>query len=84
MVLGGLVPRSLKQVHTGWMKLGHVLGAINTRILLGLVYYLLITPMGLVMRLLGKDIMHRAVDHEATTYRVVRAQRPRQHMRNQF
>lgn len=84
IVLGALVPQSLKQVHDGWMKLGHVLGSINTRILLGLVYYLLITPMGLVMRLMGKDPMHRAFAPEADTYRVVRAARPHQHMRNQF
>lgn len=66
------------------MRVGHVLGSINTKIILGIVYYGLITPMGIVMRLMGKDSMHRALAKEATTYRVVRAPRPRQHMRNQF
>lgn len=84
IVLGGTVPQSLKQVHQGWMKVGHVLGAINTKIILGIVYYGLITPMGLVMRFIGKDPMHRVLAKKATTYRVVRAPRPRQHMRNQF
>ena len=84
MVLGGTVPQSLKQVHRGWMKVGHVLGAINTKIILGIVYYGLITPMGLAMRFMGKDPMHRVLTEKATTYRVVRAPRPRQHMRNQF
>ena len=84
ILLGGVVPQSLKQIHAGWMKLGHVLGSINTRILLGIVYYLLITPMGLVLRLMGKDPMHRTFRRDAATYRVVRAPRPRQHMRNQF
>ena len=84
MVLGGTVPQSLKQVHRGWMKVGHVLGAINTKIILGIVYYGLITPMGLVMRFMGKDPMHRVLDKKVITYRVVRAPRPRQHMRNQF
>lgn len=84
IVLGGTVPQSLKQVHRGWMKVGHVLGAINTNIILGIVYYGLITPMGLVMRFMGKDPMHRVLAKKATTYRVVRAPRPRQHMRNQF
>lgn len=84
IVLGGIVPQSLKQVHGGWMKIGHVLGAINTRIILGIIYYLLITPMGLVMRLMGKDSMHRTLAKETTTYRVVRAPRSPQHMRNQF
>jgi len=84
IVLGAVVPQSLKQVHSGWMKIGHVLGAINTRIILGIIYYLLIPPMGLVMRLMGKDPMHRTLAKETTTYRVVRAPRPPQHMRNQF
>ncbi len=84
IVLGAVVPQSLKQVYGGWMKIGHVLGAINTRIILGIIYYLLITPMGLVMRLMGKDSMHRTLAKETTTYRVVRAPRSPQHMRNQF
>ena len=84
IVLGGIVPQSLKQVHQGWMKVGHVLGWINTRIILGIIYYLLITPMGLVMRLMGKDSMHRSFVQHTDTYRVLRTPRPRQHMRNQF
>jgi hypothetical protein len=84
MVLGGIAPQSLKQVHAGWMKIGHMLGTINTTIILGLIYYLLITPMGIIRRLLGKDPMHRTLDPDLKTYRVVRAPRSRQHMRNQF
>ncbi len=82
--LGVVAPTSLKQVHRGWMKVGHVLGAINTKIILGVIYYGLITPMGVVMRLMGKDSMHRVLQKDAATYRVVRASRPRHHMRNQF
>ncbi len=84
IVLGAIAPQSLKQVHGGWMKVGHILGFINTRIILGIIYYLLITPMGIVMRLMGKDSMRRAVGENVDTYRVVRTVRPRQHMRNQF
>ena len=84
ILLGAIAPLYLKQVHRGWTKIGHVLGSINTKIILGIIYYLLITPMGLVMRLVGKDPMHRAVREKVDTYRVIRAPRPRQHMRNQF
>lgn len=84
MVLGATLPRSLRQVHRGWMQVGHVLGAINTKMILGIIYYGLITPMGLVMRLMGKDSMHRRLAKEATTYRVVGAPRSPQHMKNQF
>jgi hypothetical protein len=84
MVLGAIAPQSLKQVHGGWMKVGHILGSINTKIILGIIYYLLITPMGLVMRLMGKDPMHRAFTRGTDTYRIMRVPRPRDHMRNQF
>ena len=84
IVLGAAAPQSLKLVHGGWMKVGHILGSINTRIILGIIYYLLITPMGVIMRLMGKDPMHRVLMQDADTYRIVRASRPRHHMRNQF
>jgi hypothetical protein len=84
IVLGSMVPQTLRQVHYGWMKIGHLLGSINTKIILGVIYYLLITPMGIVMRLMGKDSLHRAVGGNVDTYRVVRTVRPRRHMRNQF
>jgi len=84
MVLGAMLPGCLKQVYNGWMKLGHILGWINTRILLGIIYYGLVTPMGLAMRLMGKDPMRLAFREDASTYRIVRAPRPRHHMRNQF
>jgi len=84
VVCGAVMPQSLKHVFMAWVKAGHVLGAINTRIILGVIYYGLITPMALVMRLMGKDAMHRKLVREATTYRVIRHPRPRYHMRNQF
>ena len=84
IVLGAILPRSLKQIYYVWMKVGHILGWVNTRIILGIIFYGLVTPMGLVMRLMGKDSMHRVFRQDAATYRVVRATRPRHHMRNQF
>lgn len=52
------------------MHIGHVLGAINTRIILGTLFFLVITPTGLLMLLLGKDPMARRFDQEARSYRV--------------
>jgi hypothetical protein len=51
-VLAGLLaPRPLAPVFRGWMRLAEVLGWINTRILLTVIFYLVVTPIGLVMRL---------------------------------
>lgn len=85
LVATGLVlPRSLQSIHRSWMWVGHILGSINTRIILGIVFFGLVTPMGVVMRLLGKDAMRRVLVQEVPSYRVVRGPRPRGHMRNQF
>lgn len=84
MGLGAAIPGSLRHVYKGWMAIGHVLGFINTRILLGVIFYGLITPMGLVMRLMGKDSMRRVLVEEVATYRVTRVPRPRHHMLNQY
>lgn len=81
---GATFPVLLRLPHQGWMWIGHILGWINTRIILGVVFFGLVTPMGIVMRLLGKDAMHRALVQEVPTYRVVRGPRPRAHMQNQF
>ena len=54
--LAGLAwPRVLSPLNAVWMKIGHALGWINTRLILGLVFFLLVTPTGFVARLLGYD-----------------------------
>lgn len=70
--LGIIAPRLLAPVYTTWMKIGGVLGWVNTRIILGMVFYGVATPMALVMRLLKYDPMQRTLDTESTSYRVVR------------
>ena len=84
MACGGFVPSSLTHVYQAWMWVGHILGWINTRILLGVVFYGLITPIAIVYRLLGKDSMRQAFSEASTSYRVNRQPRPRTHMNNQF
>jgi len=91
LVLAGLLsvpalvfPRSLGLVYRVWMALGLGLGWMNTRIILSVVFYGLFTPYGLVMRLMGKDPLHRRFEPDAETYRIVCAPRPSSHMARQF
>jgi hypothetical protein len=79
-----VVPRSLAPVHRIWMAAGEILGWINTRIILGVVFYGLLTPIGLAMRLLGKDPLGRRFDPKAETYRVTRQPRSGSHMTRQY
>jgi hypothetical protein len=82
--MGSVVPTWLAPIHRGWMWIGHVLGWINTRIILGVIFYGLITPIGIVFRMLGKDTMRQTFSDTSSTYRVNRQPRPRSHMKFQF
>jgi len=77
-------PRSLVWVHKGWMAAGHVLGWINTRIILGAVFYLIVTPIGVFRRWLGKDPMGRQLRPDLDSYRVIRKPRPASHLTRQY
>ena len=77
-------PRSLKRVYRLWMIVGRILGEINSRIILSLMYWGIITPFGMVRRWFGDDPLLRKVDRHAETYRKMRDPRPASHMRRQF
>lgn len=82
--LGALLPYALRPLYQGWMRIGAVLGWINTRILLALCFYVLVFPLGLVMRLLGKDPLHKYLDSNLQTYRQPREGMPRTQMEKQY
>jgi hypothetical protein len=65
-----LLPSTLKPVYIVWMKFGNMMNWINTRIILGIVFYGLILPFGLVMRIFGNDPMKRKLDSSIESYRV--------------
>lgn len=65
-----LWPTGLRPLYIAWMKFGAVMGAINTRIIMTVFFFVVVTPIGWLMRLGGKDPMARAIDKNATTYRV--------------
>ncbi len=58
-VLALVAPHRLGPVHKLWMKIADALAWFNTRVLLGVVYYLVMTPTGIVMRLMGRDPLDR-------------------------
>lgn len=67
--LGLLAPLSLRLPHILWMGFGRLLGRITTPLLLGLLYFFVVAPLGFVARLLGRDRLGLVFDRSAASYR---------------
>ena len=78
------VPMMLGPVYRLWMKIGHVLGWINTRIILGIVFFFMFVPVSLALRILGKDALKQRLDASATTYRIASEHLPRDRMERPY
>ncbi|MFA4990108.1 MAG: SxtJ family membrane protein [Candidatus Omnitrophota bacterium] len=65
---GFFFPLPLKPVYIFWMRLALVLSWVNTRIILVLVFYLVFTPLGLLMRMFGKDLLERKIERSGASY----------------
>jgi hypothetical protein len=61
-------PRMLTPFNRAWMKLGHLLGRVFNPVVLGLLFFLGVTPLGIVKRMLGWDPMRTRYDADAATY----------------
>jgi hypothetical protein len=55
LLAGLLIPTRLGPVQRGWMRFALLLSRVTTPLLMGLIYYLVITPTGLIMRALGRN-----------------------------
>lgn len=84
LLLGLIVPRSLKPVYHLWLKIGHLLGWINSRIILSVIFGLVVTPMALVMKVIKRDTMNRQWQPQLATYRLPCRPRDRQHVEKPY
>jgi predicted Co/Zn/Cd cation transporter (cation efflux family) len=76
VLFAGLAPRTLKWVHGPWMIAALALGWIVTRVLLTIVFFLVVTPIGLLQRLFGKRAIEVAFRADRATYWQTRTARP--------
>ena len=67
---GLIAPNTVRPFYRLWMRFGFIMNAIVTRIILGVVFYVVILPFGLVFRLRRRDLLHRKWDCELKSYRV--------------
>ncbi len=59
LLLAAAAPALLTGPHRAWMKLAHLLGAVNGFLFLSIVFFLVLTPLGVVLRLFGRDELKR-------------------------
>ncbi len=82
-LLGFIAPRLLTLPNRLWFKFGILLGSIIAPIVMALVYFITVLPTGLIMRLLGKDLLKQKLDKNAKSYWIKRSE-PMGSMKNQF
>ncbi len=79
-----VAPSSLRPLYRLWMRFGLLLNRITTPIILGAVFFLMITPAGILMRLAGKDPMARSLDRKAQSYRISSRKVPKENMEKPY
>lgn len=77
-------PLGLKPVYRVWMAFGMFMGAINTRLILGVLFFLVFSPFAIVLYACRWDPLARKFDSTADTYRVVSTNQPASHMERPY
>ena len=65
-----IAPNSLNQPYKLWMRFGMLIGAVMNRVVLAIVFFIVVLPTGILMRIFGKDPMSRKLDNNQDSYRV--------------
>lgn len=71
------IPITIRPIYQVALLIAHILGWINTRIILGFIYFFIFTPIALAMKLIGRDPLNRKFDKQATSYWYTRDRRPK-------
>jgi hypothetical protein len=81
---GAIYPAALRYPFAIWSWAGKLLGWLNTRLILALLFYIVVTPMGLLMRLMGRDPMARKFEPGAQSYRTPSRRIPARNLERPF
>ena len=82
LVLGLLNSKFLTPLNKLWFKFGIFLGKIISPVVLGIIFFLVVTPIGLLMRLLGKDLLNLRYNKNKSYW--IEKSGPKSKMKNQF
>lgn len=86
LVVAYTYPKALAPLNKLWLKFGLLLYKVMNPIVLGLLFFVTIMPIGLIMRAFGKDFLRTKIDRDAKTYWIERTPPgpPPKSMKNQF
>ena len=82
LVLGFFNSKILTPLNKLWFKFGIFLGKIVSPIIMGIIFFLVVTPIGLLMRLFGKDLINLKFNNNKSYW--IEKNGPKSKMKNQF
>ena len=82
LILGLLNSIILTPLNKLWFKFGIFLGKIISPIIMGIIFFLVVTPIGLIMRLIGKDLLNIKYSDNKSYW--IEKTGPKSKMKNQF
>ena len=82
LILGLMNSKILSPLNRIWFKFGIILGKIISPIVMGVIFFLIVTPIGLIMRMLKKDILNLKFNNKETYW--INKKGPKSVMKNQF
>ena len=82
LVLGLLNSKILTPLNKLWFKFGIILGEIISPLIMGIIFFLVVTPIGLLMRIFGKDVLNLKYNKNQTYW--IEKNGPKSKMKDQF
>ncbi len=83
LILGLVNSNFLTPLNKLWFKFGKLLGSIVAPIVMGIVFFLVITPTGIIMKMLGKDLLNKKYNNKIKSYWINR-EKSKSSMKQQF
>ena len=83
LILGLMNSNLLTPLNVLWFKFGKLLGSIVAPIVMGIVFFLVVTPTGFIMRIFGKDLLNKKYNNKSKSYWINR-EKSKGTMKQQF
>ena len=73
-VLGITFPSAMRPLYVAWMVAGYPIGWVMAHVALGVIFFLVISPIGIIMRMCGRDPLQRRIDKSQQSYWIDRSE----------